>query len=68
MKDLDINVDIIKKVNVLEHNNQFSVKIPKELVDYFKLKKGDQIEFKVEIPEDGEKKETCTFKILKKKA
>jgi len=55
-EDLDV-IPINKKMNILFDGRQFMVRLPKEVVDYFKIEKGDVFEFDIKInSEDSENK------------
>jgi len=53
--DID-NIDaipIIKEMTILNDGKQFMVRIPKEVVDFFKIEKGDTFVFNIQIQNDS---------------
>ncbi len=62
----ELSVDCIKEVSILFDKNkkQYSIKIPKEIVDIFNIKKGDKFRFVVEIKENQEEIKN-KFEIIK---
>ena len=46
-------IPIIKEMTILNDGKQFMVRIPKEVVDFFKIEKGDTFVFNIEIQEDN---------------
>lgn len=46
-------IPIIKEMTILNDGKQFMVRIPKEVVDFFKIEKGDIFVFNIEIQKDN---------------
>ena len=46
-------IPIIKEMTILNDGKQFMVRIPKEVVDFFKIKKGDTFVFNIQIQKDN---------------
>ena len=47
------NIDIIKYATVQYDGKQFMIKLPKEITEFYKLKKGDTIKLAVRIDTQG---------------
>ena len=56
---------IVKSVKISDTTRQLIITIPKEIEDYLKIKKGDQFEFKVKVPQTKNEKIQGFFKIIK---
>ena len=52
MEEMEI-IPINKKMNILFDGRQFMVRIPKEVVDFFKIEKGNTFEFDININSKG---------------
>ena len=64
-KELKPNVDIVKEVSVLFDGRQFLIKIPREISNFYELKKGDKLKLVVNIKEHPEK-HINYFEVIKK--
>ncbi len=64
--DLKISASLEKEVSILFDKNkkQYSIKIPKEVVQLFKIKKKDKFRFIVDLSE-GQKEIIPRFEIVK---
>jgi len=62
-KRIENPIPIKKKIKILHDGKQFMVKIPKEISDFFNIKKGDFMILTIQIPEDKNKNFTTTFEI-----
>lgn len=63
IKNLKPDLSIKKEVSVLFDGKQFMIKLPKEISDFYDLKKGDKLCLKVEPISEGKGK-NC-FEIIK---
>ena len=63
------NADIDKEMTILFDGKQFMIKIPKEVSEFLKIKKGDKFRFIIEIPEDKNEEpiKTDIFKLQNEK-
>ena len=52
LQEMDV-IPINKQMNILFDGRQFMVRLPKEVVDYFKIEKGDVFEFDIKINNEG---------------
>ncbi len=59
------NVDIVKKVSVLFDGRQFLIKLPREISNFYNLKKGDKLRLRVNVKEPPEK-HINYFEVIKK--
>ena len=59
------NVDIVKEVSVLFDGRQFLIKLPREISNFYELKKGDKIQLRVNVKQPPEK-HINYFEIIKK--
>ncbi len=57
------NLDIKKEVTILFDGKQFMIKIPKEIAEFYKLKKGKKM--KLVVKPKGEGKGENSFEIIK---
>lgn len=46
-------IPIIKEMTILNDGKQFMVRIPKEVVNFFKIEKGDTFVFNIQIQNDN---------------
>lgn len=65
-REISLTVDCVKEASILFDKNkeQFSIKIPKEIVEIFDIKKGYRFRFIVEVREDQEEIKS-RFEIIK---
>ena len=59
------NVDIVKEVSVLFDGRQYLIKLPREISNFYELKKGDKLRLTVNIKEHP-KEHINYFEIIKK--
>ena len=64
-KQLKPNVDIVKEVSVLFDGRQFLIKLPREISDFYNLKKKDKLKLIVNVREHPEK-HINYFEVIKK--
>ena len=64
-EELKPNVDIVKEVSVIFDGRQFLIKLPREISNFYDLKKGDKIRLIVNVKEPTEK-HINYFEIIKK--
>ncbi len=64
-EELKPNVDIVKEVSVLFDGRQFLIKLPREISNFYELKKGDKIRLIVNIKEHP-KTHINYFEVIKK--
>jgi len=64
--DTTLSLDCKKDVSILLDKNkkQFSIKIPKEIVEIYRIKKGEKFRFIVKI-EEGKEEPEGHFEVLK---
>lgn len=61
--ELKLKIDIIKEVKIQHDGNQFTIKIPKEISNFYNLKKGDRLKLIIKPTAKGEGENT--FEIIK---
>lgn len=54
-EEIKPNVDIVKEVSVLFDGRQFLIKLPKEISNFYELKKGDKIRLRVNVKQPPDK-------------
>ena len=64
-EELKPNVDIVKEVSVLFDGRQFLIKLPREISNFYELKKGDKLKLVVNIKEHPQK-HINYFEVIKK--
>ncbi len=64
-EEIKPNVDIIKEVSVLFDGRQFLIKLPREISNFYELKKRDKIQLRVNVKQPPEK-HINYFEIIKK--
>lgn len=57
------NID--KEVNILQDDRQTTIRIPKEIVNYFDIKKGDKFRFLIEFPDNDNEEPKLSFEVKK---
>ncbi len=64
-EEIKPNVNIVKEVSVLFDGRQFLIKLPREISNFYELKKGDKLRLVVNIKEYP-KKHINYFEVIKK--
>ena len=57
---------ILKRVKVQYDGKQLFIRIPKEISNFLKIRKGDNFEFKIDIPESLNQPIKSSFNTMKK--
>ena len=59
---LDVNID--KSMSILWDGRQFMVKLPKELSEFYKIKKGDKLRFIIDFSDDEAATPVNRFEVI----
>lgn len=65
IEEIKPNVDIVKEVSVLFDGRQFLIKLPREISNFYELKKGDKLKLKVNVKQPPDE-HINYFEVIKK--